>query len=380
MVACPGIPSVEWRMTIQHYGWPSSPFSAKTRAYLKAIQADFRDVEPHALTLYRKIQPAIGYIMMPTVELEDGTFLQDSSRIIDHFESLPGIPSILPTTPKQRLCSVLLEVFADEWLPLIAMCTRWKIPENRHFAQTDFGNCAFPWLPSFVSRGLAKPMAAKMSSYLPVLGITDATTPQIFSWLEELSAQLNTHLSDHSFLFGERPSLADFALAAPLYAHVWRDPGSRHYIENNPRLLSWLQAVQAGPAIAGDYLQDDVVPETLLPILRHQREAQFPILRETFERVHAKVTGPDFNGKLPRSLGMAPITVGGASADRRVLVMNQWKAQRIYDTIDGFVPDTREAVLSWATDVLGYAQELREPPKTRVEYQGYRLGVAVGGA
>ena len=116
--------------------------------------------------------------MMPTVELSDGRFLQDSSRIIDHFEALPNTPTIVPTTPKQRLASALLEIYADEWLPLIAMCTRWTIPENRHFAQSDFGRCAFPWLPSLLSRPFAKTMAKKMSSYLPVLGITEDTTPE----------------------------------------------------------------------------------------------------------------------------------------------------------------------------------------------------------
>ena len=362
-------------MTIRHYGWPSSPFSAKTRAYLKAVGADFRDIQPHAFTLYRKIKPAIGYVMMPTVELSDGRFLQDSSRIIDHFEALPSTPTIVPGTPKQRLASALLEVYADEWLPLIAMCTRWTIPDNRRFAQSDFGRCAFPWLPSLLSRRFAKPMAKKMSSYLPVLGITDHTTPKILAWLQSLTGQLNEHFGNSPYLFGERPSLADFSLAAPLFAHVWRDPGSRHYIEDNPDLLRWMHAVQDGPSLAGSFSEDDHVAETLLPILRHQREVQFPVLRETFRRVHAKVTSSDFDGKLPRSLGTAEISIGGATAHRRVLVMNQWKAQRIFDTLASFTPTDRDKTLEWAETSLGYSNELKEPPTTRVEYQGYRLGV-----
>ncbi len=360
-------------MTIRHYGWPSSPFSAKTRSYLRAVGAEFIDVKPSAVTLYRKIQPAIGYVMLPTVELSDGTFLQDSSRIIDHFESKPTTPTVVPSTPKQRLTSALLEVYADEWLPLIAMCTRWAIPENRRFAQMDFGRCAFPWLPSFLSRRLAKSIAGKMSSYLPVLGITERTAPEIFTWLEDLAKQLNTHFKAHRYLLGQRPSLADFALAAPLYAHVWRDPGSRHYIENQPDLLHWVQRVQQTAEISGNYLDDDNVPSTLIPILEHQRKVQFPILRETFDRVQAKVEAADFNGKLPRSLGSTPIKVGEATSERRVLVMNQWKAQRIFDTLESFDSRQRDETLKWANEVLGYTTELREPPKIRVEYRGYRL-------
>ena len=362
-------------MTIRHYGWPSSPFSAKTRAYLKSVGVDFQDIQPHVLTLYRRIQPAIGYVMMPTVELTDGRFLQDSSRIIDHFEALPSTPTIVPTAPKQRLASALLEIYADEWLPLIAMCTRWTIPENRHFAQSDFGRCAFPWLPSLLSRPFAKTMAKKMSSYLPILGITEATTPEILSWLQSLTDQLNKHFSTFAYLFGNRPSLADFSLAAPLFAHVWRDPGSRHYIEDNPDLLNWMHAVQAGPSLSENFSEEDHVAETLLPILRHQREVQFPILQETFRRVHAKATATDFDGKLPRSLGTTEITIGEASAHRRVLVMNQWKAQRIFDTLASFTPTDREKALEWAETSLGYSNELKEPPATRVQYKGYRLGI-----
>ena len=81
-------------------------------------------------------------------------------------------------------------------------------------------------------RGLSpKQWQRKMSSYLPILGITEDTTPEILSWLQSLTDQLNKHFSTFAYLFGNRPSLADFSLAAPLFAHVWRDPGSRHYIE-----------------------------------------------------------------------------------------------------------------------------------------------------
>ena len=135
-----------------------------------------------------------------------------------------------------------------------------------------------------------------------------------------------------------------------------------------------MHAVQAGPSLSGNFSEEDHVAETLLPILRHQREVQFPILQETFRRVHAKATATDFDGKLPRSLGTTEITIGGAAAHRRVLVMNQWKAQRIFDVLASFTPTDREKTLEWAETSLGYFNELK-PPATRVEYQGYRLGI-----
>ena len=76
---------------------------------------------------------------MPTVQLPDGTWLQDSSRILDHFGAQPGFPPLMPPGPTQRLASTLLEVFDDEWLPMAALHYRWSLPENHRFAPKPTG-------------------------------------------------------------------------------------------------------------------------------------------------------------------------------------------------------------------------------------------------
>ena len=117
-----------------HYGWLVSPYSAKTRSYLRYAGVAHTDTAPTAWTLYRKIQPAVGRIIMPTVQLADGTWLQDSSAIIDHFEAQPDTPTVIPQGPTQAVACALLEVFADEWLPMAALHYRWNTPENKAFA------------------------------------------------------------------------------------------------------------------------------------------------------------------------------------------------------------------------------------------------------
>ena len=357
--------------TIKHYGWESSPFTAKTRAYLRFKNIEFDDIHPQAYTLYTRIKPAIGYIMMPVVELSDGTFLQDSSRIIDHFESQSS--SITPPGTRQRLVSSLLELYADEWMPIIALYTRWMIPENRKFAQADFGRCAFPWLPGFISSRLAKSMASKMSGYLPVLGITNDTDASIRAWIGTLSNTLNTHFETHDFLLGSSPCIGDFALAAPFYAHVWRDPGSRHLLANQTHLLSWIHRVQAGPSNTGSFLPNDEIPDTILPVLKHQAIEQMPVIRETKKRVFTYAQKQPPNTSIPRSLGDMTAQIGGQEATRRVLVMNQWKAQRVADSLKGVPASDADSAIQWAIDTLGLrAEDLSEPP-ARVTYQGYRL-------
>ena len=66
----------------------------------------------------------------------DGSRLRDSSLIIDHYESL-RTGSITPQCSVTAFASRLLEVFADEWLPMAALHYRWHSEENMQFALND---------------------------------------------------------------------------------------------------------------------------------------------------------------------------------------------------------------------------------------------------
>ena len=64
----------------------------------------------------------------------------------------------------------------------------------------------------------------QMNSYLPVLGVTAETAPAIEASYEALLGILEQHFASHPYLLGGRPSIADFGLMAPLFAHLSRDP------------------------------------------------------------------------------------------------------------------------------------------------------------
>ena len=82
------------------------------------------------------------------------------------------------------------------------MYTRWCNPINKAFAFEEFGHCALPFLPRVLTTPLGKKIGMKMYSYLPVLGITEKTKPEIEQWAQELLLQLNTHFEQHPFLLG----------------------------------------------------------------------------------------------------------------------------------------------------------------------------------
>ena len=118
---------------LEHYAWPVSHFSAKTRPYLRFKGIPHREVRPTVHGLGVTVRRAVGRSVMPTVRLPDGRWLQDTSDIIDELERRFPEPSITPPGHAQRVASLLLELFGDEWLVIVAMHYRWNLAENRRF-------------------------------------------------------------------------------------------------------------------------------------------------------------------------------------------------------------------------------------------------------
>ena len=358
-------------MTYTHYGWQVSPYSAKTRSYFQFKKIPFTDVVPSAIRFYF-IQKAVGRIIMPTVLQPDGTWLQDSSEIIQTLEARYPDRSIIPPGPKQKLTSLLLEMHADEWLPLISLNTRWNIPENHNFAIQEFARDGFPFLPSFIGKKMSAPMARKMQSYLPVLGITEKTIPGIQSFRAELIAELNTHLEQYPFLLGSRPCLGDFSLYGPLWAHCYRDPGSRHLFDDAPALVRWFERLASPDGSVGEFLKDDEVPSTLDPILKTLFSEQWSYLLTLVEKIDAWCEkNPDAH-RVPRALGNCVFKVGGHTDQRRLLTFMQWKAQRALEAYAAFSTEEQESVDLWL-DSIGFKDALKLKIANPLERKNFKM-------
>jgi len=337
-----------------HYGWLVSPYSAKTRAYLRYKGLKFRDVEPSVLQMMGRIRRSVGRIIMPTVHLPDGTWLQDSSVIIDHFESRHPEPTIVPPGATQRLASSLLEVFSDEWLPMAALHYRWRVPENVEFAKTDFARSGLPWAPRFVGRRVIEPFAEKMKSYLGVLGIDDETTPGVQDTVGLVLSTLDGHLAQSSYVLGERPCLGDFSLFGPLWAHLYRDPGSRHLFDETPHVRRWFEDLLSGAPSRGDFMAADEVSTALDPLFGCLLDDQWSWITTLVEHMDAYCDEHPDARRVPRALGRAEFQVRGRVGQRKLITFVQWKAQRardLYVAADG-------AADPWLRRVTGAPEEL----------------------
>ncbi len=344
------------------HSWLVSPYSAKVRAYLRFKQLAFVDSPPPAWQLSGRIRKAVGKAIMPTIERPDGRWMQDSSEIIDALEAeFPARP-ITPPGPRQRVVNLLLELHGDEWLTTAAMHYRWNTPENAAFALDEFGRCGFPGFPGFLARRLVGPVAKKMQSYLPVLGIDERTRGGVEAFTEELLGRLDAHLAIHPFLLGTRPALADFALFATPWAHLFRDPGTTRLFDELPHVRRWFSRLNEPSGELGDFLPDDAIPETLEPILRTLLAEQGAYVSRLIEAIDRWCDEHPEAERLPRSLGPTPFVVGGATGERRLITEGLWMVQR---PLDAATPE----ILAWVRG-LGPMDWV---PRNRVVRRDFRV-------
>ncbi|MBV7265342.1 glutathione S-transferase family protein [Erythrobacter ani] len=361
-------------MTHVMYGSPASLFSGKARAYLDWKGVDYREVSPNLQIRNEVIVPAVGRMIIPVIELDNGTILQDTSIIIDHFETAEGGPSVYPRTPRQRFAALLLECFGDEWLVLPAMHYRWNY--NEEWILEEFGRNMMPDAPREQQLAAGTMIGQQFRGFVPVLGINEATIPGIEASYEALLADLDAHFAKHPFLFGSRPSIGDYGLIGPLYAHLYRDPASGEIMERlAPRVAEWVERmVKPSEPLSGEFLSDDAVPDTLIPVLKRMMREHVPFLTETarmFGEWHAANPGAE----IPRAVGMAPFTTGGVSGEGAARVFSLWMLQRALDYLASLEGDERAACEALLKDMGGEALIDFGMP-ARLAYEDHTLVVA----
>lgn len=358
----------------QHYAVPLSLFSAKTRAYLRYKNIPYREVTPNVWQIFRTIPRHTGVMVIPVVRTPEGEWLQDSSDIIETLEQrFPDSP-ILPETPKQRLAASLLEMWGDcFWLPS-AMYYRWAFPENRPLFLREMGQSLFPWWPGQPRRLLARRMAGAMQTHLAGLGVTGTSMPVIEAWTRAMLDALDAHFARYDYLLGSRPSLGDFGLIGPLYAHLGRDPyPHRELIVPRPYLAAWIKRMhEPRHPRQGAFLADDEVPDSLRPLLDSVIQEQRPFLESTQALVNKAFVERGREKALPRSLTVASHPLGEGTLTRRAAPFDLWKLQRIQQLYAALPEAQRGQAQQWLHG-LGGLELLEQRVQPRLRRVGFRV-------
>ncbi|KWV91572.1 glutathione S-transferase family protein [Erythrobacter sp. YT30] len=361
-------------MPITLYGAPPSLFSGKARAYLDWKGIDYTEKLPSDARFQSEIVPAIGRQVIPVVELPDGTLLQDTTLIIDHFEAADSdTPGVYPETPRQRLASMLLETYGDEWLVIPAMHYRWHY--NEEWIYGEFGKTALPGASPEEQYAAGKARGAIFKGFVPMLGINAETIPVIEQSYEALLADLDAHFAEHAFLLGTRPSIGDYGLIGPLYAHNYRDPKSGEIMRRlAPNVAAWVERMVEPDPLSDEFLGGDRVPDDVLKVLHRMMTEQLPYLAHVAEML-GEWAKANPGAELPRALGLAPFTIEGVTSERAALPFSLWMLQRALDYIASLGGEDRAACEEMLTQCGGEALLPFEIP-VRLEFEDFVQRVA----
>jgi glutathione S-transferase len=383
------------------FSWEHSLFSGKARAYLRfkersgALGPGYEDIlatpDIQGLLLKRS-----GSTAVPQLEAPDGTWIQDSSEIIDYCETEHAEAPVIPAAeerPRQCLASYLVELLADEWMVVPAFWERWYFSENgrdlshRGFNEQQWGAVMAADAPGDVRRavggqlfesafGISESRTNPRLVYAGLihLGVDDKTEHAWQASQHRLLNRLEAHFRKHDYLLGGAPSLADFGLLAPLYAHLYRDAVSGFALRTHfPLVCEWVERTNGEGCLnarsygqklysindrgelvgrlaasdAGQWLPGDEVPESLIPVLAAFFEEMWPVLSDAahvlsdYIASDSHTAGDELPGKTffatpgfeALQTGEGSLThefeIGGVRGRRMVIPYQMWMLQRL---------------------------------------------------
>lgn len=331
-------------MTVPHilYGSPHSLYTGKTRAYLRKQGVPYVERTPADSTYRDEIAPAIGRTIIPVVVCPDGTIIQDTVDIVDHFEERGARSSARPPGSVQRVLAHVAELYAVVGLTRHAMHYRWSYREAQEaFLLDAFSGGSGP--------AIASTVMARMNSYLPPLGVTPQTIPEIEQSYLELLDALEAHFAEHPYLFGGQASVGDFGLLGPLYAHLGRDPVPSDIMKRRaPKVFRWVERMNASDAdipefadYAPTFLPDDHVPPTLEPLFTQMGQELFPELTDKLaflaahvKQIDAKQGEPVSRKPHQRTIGLVSTEFRGVRHDSGVQPYTLYLWQRVTDAFE----------------------------------------------
>jgi glutathione S-transferase len=329
-------------MTVTLYGLPHSLYTGKARSYFLKAGIEFTEqvnAGPHYSNV---VLPKAGNRRgIPTIELSDGEVIRDSTAIIDHFEDQRG-GEFSPAGLKQNFISRLFDVIGMEGLLRPAMHYRWDFPENEpllkfHFAMMFSGH---PEKDAITEKSMNRMRNAGQS-----FGAVPDAFPLVESLYEEFIEVMNQHFAAQPYLLGSKPSIGDFGLIAPLFAHLARDPAPLAILQQRGlELLRWVERMNRPNADAGEfegadeaYVADDEIPETLLTALKHIAVDFMPETRAAaaFANQWLDSEKPEAGSTAERAIGLADFEVRGQSIKAIVQPYRIYLLQRLFAIYDG---------------------------------------------
>ena len=324
------------------YAITHSLYSGRARSYLIKYQIPFQELSTGHESFKAEVLPKGKLATIPTLVTPEGEVIRDGAAIIEYFEAANDRRS-RPTGPKQRIISALFDVIGTDGLLRPAMHYRWNFPEdNLAFVRYHFLHSQRD-TPERSEKTEA--MMNRMRHAAMIFGVTEQTEAVVESLYLDYLEALNTHFEQYPYLLGWRPSIGDFGLIAPMYAHLGRDPHPAKLMQQRAGSVHrWVERMnrcdQDVPEFfnAGtDFVEDDVVPESLMAVLRVLAEDFVPETLAAADAINGWLAenkpeaGAPAVGRLAQAPGTATFELRGKTIEALAQPHRFYLLQRVQD-------------------------------------------------
>lgn len=260
------------------YGLNPSPYSLKMRAILRYRRIPFvwqQTGSPRNVAVEAGLPPVI-----PVLRFPDGRVMNDSTPLAFALErEHPGERSIVPDDPVLAYLSDLLEDFADEWVTKMMFHYRWYYPADRDFAQIWVVSSRDPVMPETERRETMRLFNERQVGRMAMVGCTEQNRPIIEQSYRFVLDALDRHVRSVPFLFGSRPSLADFGLFGQLQILAVDPTPMAEMRARAPDVYCWLMRLDDASGVEGDWIDGAAaVPSAIVALLQHCGATYLPFL------------------------------------------------------------------------------------------------------
>ena len=207
-------------------------------------------------------------------------------------------------------------------------------------------------------------MAEAGMQRMRMAGVAFGASPDNFAGIESLYESflelLDAHFATSGYLLGGKPSIGDFGLLAPLYAHLGRDPYSLALMQKKAlHVFRWVERMNRPeldtgelPNDDGDYRADDEIPETLVSVLKHMATDFVPETLSAAEAINSWLgaNSPAAGTPIPRAVSeMAEFEAAGLKVKAIAQPYRFFLLRRVQEAVAALDEQARERV----EDLLG---------------------------
>ena len=260
-------------MSYRLFGAETSAYSTKMRSYLKYKAFAF-DWVPRTSETEDELKRVSRFGTLPVLVTSSGFAVHDTTPMMEALEADSPEPSATPADAATAFLACVLEEYADVWLAKAAFHYRWTRKKDQRLAAQRSIEEYYPSGAPGERKATEDLAIENMTGQLKTMQLDGELGPVVEKSFKKFIKLLDDHLKKHLFIFGDRPSIADFAIAGQLI-QMMKDPTPAKIIEKDGEFVAkWCEFMSA-PTASGPFAALDDLKETLAPIFADDLAAFF---------------------------------------------------------------------------------------------------------